>query len=117
MAVFSQEETIGSITTPISAVTVPVGIHANAWNNVAVAANGNSTISDLQYQTTVIVFGNSSAAVTLRLQASQDGVNFYTVVSLAVAIGNFGSTTSWGARYMRLQSSAASTITATIAGK
>lgn len=114
MGVYSQEEIIS---TPTSVVTVPVGTHANAWNNVAVAVNGVSAVLDAQYVTILTIFGNSSAAVTIRLQASQDGANFYTVTTIAAAIGNYGGTVSWGARYIRLQSSAASTLTATIAGK
>lgn len=95
-----------------------VGTHANAWNNVAVAAGGNSTAIDTEFTPHVTIFGNSSGTTTIRVQVSQDNVNFYQVSSFNVpGGGDFGFSATLGARYVRLQSSAARTITATIAGK
>lgn len=97
----------------------PVGAQANAWNGAVVAAGGNSAAVDLLYCTVCTIFGNVSAATNLTVQVSQDNVNWYNsdiVLNLAVA-GNFYRNFDCGARYLRLLSSAAATITATIAGK
>jgi hypothetical protein len=97
----------------------PVGIQANAWNNIAVLAAGVSTAIDIRYNQKASIFGNVSAATNLTIQYSQDNVNWYdseTIINIA-ATGNFGRTIDIAARYIRLKSSAAVTITATIAGK
>jgi hypothetical protein len=100
--------------------SVPVvGTHGNAWNAVAVAAGGDSVVIDTQYQPNISVFGNASAATTITAYVSQDGTNFYKTaneVALSAA-GNFHFSFITGARYVRLKSSAAATITATVAGK
>lgn len=104
----------------VDIATVPiVGVHANAWDNVAVGIAGTSTVIDCQYQRTISAFGNVSAATTVKVQVSQDGINFYDSGSEQVlaGAGNFHITLDTGARYIRLHSSAAATITATIAGK
>jgi hypothetical protein len=96
----------------------PVGTHANGWNNIAVSANGTSTAFDTIYTKTISVFGNASGATNLIVQLSQDNTNFYDsdkTITISGA-GNFGTTFETGARYIRLKSSAAATITATIAG-
>lgn len=95
----------------------PAGSQANAWNNVAVVANGNSNAIELAAQSTVTIFGNSSAAITLRIQVSQDNSNYYTFTSLSLTTGNFGTTVSLGCLYVRLQASGITTITATISAK
>lgn len=100
---------------------VPVGTNANAWNAASVSSGGNSNVIDLQYCRTVSIFGNVSGNVNpMRIQASQDNVNFFTITTISATTGNFGATLDWGARYLRLQSGqggAAVTITATVAGK
>lgn len=95
------------------------GSHANAWNAAVVGVDGNSTVFDARRLRAVSVFGNSSGATNIAVQASQDNVNFYTFDTIVVAgAGNFGKNyEAVGARYIRLQSSAAVTLTATIAGK
>lgn len=96
----------------------PIGTHANAWSAIAVAANGVSASLDTNYCQLISVFGNSSVATTLTIQYSQDNVNFYdSTQTISAPIGNFGVTFDTAARYIRLKSSAASTITATIAAK
>lgn len=100
--------------------SVPVaGAHANAWNAAAVAADGVSAVIDCQYQRTISAFGTVDAATTIKVQVSQDGTNFYDSGSEAVlaGAGDFHITLDTGARYVRLHSSAAATITATVAGK
>jgi len=96
-----------------------VGTHANAWNAVAVAANGTSAAIDCRYVPHISVFGNTSGNTTITIQESQDNTNFYDTETLAVGGGggNFGIKVTSGARYIRLKSSQAKTITATIAGK
>lgn len=93
------------------------GTQANAWNAVAVAANGVSASIDTQLAPNISVFGNvGGGATTLTVQFSQDNVNFYDATN-SVANGDFSVSGIYGARYIRLKSSNARTITATIAGK
>lgn len=105
----------------ISPNTAPIiqvnGTHANAWNAVAVGAGGTSNVIDCQYVSHITVFGNSSGNTTLSYQVSQDNSNFYTTATFTTGTGNFGADFTTGARYVRLQSNTARTITATIAGK
>lgn len=101
-------------------VVVPsVGTHANAWNAAAVLANGVSASLAVTSQRVVSGFGNASAATTITLQVSQNGTTFYDtpVTQTLSAAGDFHVTTNTGAAHARLKSSAAATITATIAGK
>lgn len=101
----------------VNAVPV-VGTHANAWNAAAVLAAGTSTSVDCQYASSISIFGNASAATTITVQYSQDNTNFYDdTIDTISANGNFAFNLTAGARYVRLKSSAAATITATIAGK
>ena len=98
--------------------TAPIGTQANAWNNTAVVNGTTSAVIDCQYTTTLTIFGTVSANINpLRIQASQDNVNFYTITTLSLATGNWGTTLSFGARYIRLQTGQSGTITATVAGK
>lgn len=96
-----------------------IGAEGNAWNAAVVGAGGTSNAIDTLDAANVSAFGNSNAATTITLQVSQDNVNFYdtaTNVVLAGA-GNFHISLSTGAKYARLKSSGAATITATIAAK
>jgi|SRR5579864_869238 len=105
-------------TVTVSNMVVPIGAHANAWNNTAVVNGTTSAIIDCQYVTTLTIFGTVSANLNpLRIQASQDGVNFYTISSVSLATGNWGTSLTFAARYCRLQAAAAANITATVAGK
>jgi hypothetical protein len=93
-----------------------VGTHANAWSAAAVLANGVSASIDTQNCPFISVFGNTDGATTITVQMSQDNTNFYDAES-TVANGDFSISNTYGARYIRLKSSQARTITATIAGK
>lgn len=104
----------------VDIATVPVvGVHANAWDNVAVGIAGTSTAIDCQYQYRISVFGTTSAATTITANVSQDGTNYYDSGNEQVlaGAGDFHFSFETGARYVQLVSSAAATITATIAGK
>lgn len=99
---------------------VPIGTHGNAWNAATVSSGGNSNVIDCQYAKTISIFGNSSNNLNpIRVQASQDNINFYTLVTFSISSGNFGTTIDFGARYLRLQSGQGNnfTLTATVAGK
>lgn len=95
-----------------------LGSQGNLWNNIAVGAGGFSNAFDSADYPFVAVFGNVSAATNIGIQVSADDANFYTVstINLAAA-GNFGSFFTAGAEWIRLQSSAAVTITATAQAK
>lgn len=104
----------------VDIATVPVvGIHANAWDNVAVGIAGTSTAIDCQYQYRISVFGTTSAATTITANVSQDGTNYYDSGNeqILAGAGDFHFSFETGARYVQLVSSAAATITATITGK
>ncbi len=105
-------------TVAVSNFALPIGSQANAWNNAAVVSGTTSAVIDCQYTATVSIFGTVSANLNpLRIQASQDNINFYTLTTLSLATGNWGTTISFGARYLRLQAGQTATITATVAGK
>lgn len=105
-------------TVTVSNIAVPIGVHANAWNNALVVSGTTSASIDCQFVTTLTIFGTVSANMNpLRIQASQDNVNFFTITTLSLATGNWGTTLTFAARYCRLQAGQAATITATIAGK
>ena len=96
-----------------------VGAHANAWSAAAVAAGGNSASIDCQYTPHISAFGTSNGNTTISLQVSQNDTDFYTAATVVVGGGggDFALNLTIGARYIRLQSSAARTITASITGK
>jgi hypothetical protein len=96
----------------------PLGVHANAWNAASVGANGTSAALDTWSCPYVSAFGNASAATTLTLQYSMDGSNFYAGPSVTLSgAGDFRLDATCAARFVRLLSSAAATITATLAAK
>jgi hypothetical protein len=96
----------------------PIGGQGNAWSAATVAANGTSAVVDTWSCPYVSAFGNASAATTLTLQYSADGSSFYDgpTVTLSGA-GDFHLDATTAARYLRLLSSSAATLTATIAAK
>jgi hypothetical protein len=100
------------------AAQLVVGSHANAWNATTVSAGGTSGPLDTQSTSVVSAFGNVNAATTIMLQVSQNNTNWYDTSHTQVLAGgdDFAFTATIGARYVRLKSSAAATITATIAG-
>jgi hypothetical protein len=102
----------GSVTTTPSTV----GTHGNAWNAAAVSANGTSASVDAQNTAFISIFGNTSGSTKITMQVSQNDTDFYDAVTLNTN-GNFYMSETVGARYIRLKSSEAVTITATITGK
>jgi len=104
----------------VSAQPFAGGTHANAWSAVAVSSSGVSTAFDTIgcRAGVTTVFGNTGGASTLTVQYSQNNATFYSsAVNTGSVSGNFGLSFAHGARYVRLISSAAVTITATIACK
>lgn len=96
----------------------PIGVHANAWKAAAVAANGTSAALDTWSCPFVSAFGNAGAATTITLQYSMDGNNFYAGPSVTLSgAGDFHIDATCAARFVRLLSSAAATLTATLAAK
>lgn len=96
------------------------GTQGNLWNAAVTGAGGNSAVLNLAGTIlggTVFasIFGHVSAATTILLQASADNVNFYTVDSITLtAASDFGFTDrTIAASFIRLQSSASVTATAT----
>jgi len=92
------------------------GTEGNAWAAVAVGAGGVSASIDTQLAPNISVFGNTSANTTITVQFSQNNAAFYDATTV-MANGDFSISGAWGARYIRLKSSIARTITATIAAK
>jgi len=99
--------------------TTPVGTQGNAWAAAAVLANGTSASIDCQFVPFITAFGSVSANTTITLQVSQDNATFYDALSTKItsAPADFVIFATSGARYTRLKSSAAATITASITGK
>lgn len=95
----------------------PLGVHANAWNNAA-TASGTSTALDTGGYPFVSAFGASDGAVTITLQYSMDGTNYYGGPTQVLSgAGDFRIDATCAARFVRLKSSAAVTCTATLAAK
>lgn len=95
-----------------------VGTHANAWDAAAVAIDGESAVIDVAKAPHLTVFGNASAATDIIVLGSQDGTNFYQVDTTTLAgAADFAFHLTTGMAYVKLRSSAAATITATVAGK
>jgi len=117
--VIASDQSAVPVTGAVTTTPPVIGTHGNAWNAAAVGAGGNSASIDTQYTPFVSIFGNADAATTITIQYSQDNANFYNGPTLAIpALGSdFASDITVGARYVRLQSSGAATITATVAGK
>jgi len=96
----------------------PIGVQGNAWNAASVGTNGTSAVIDTWSCPFVSAFGNAGAATTITLQYSMDGASFYTGPSTTLSgSSDFHIDATTAARYLRLLSSAAATITATIAAK
>lgn len=98
-------------------MNVQVGTHGNAWNAASVGAAGKSTAVELHNAFNVTAFGNTSGASTLTLEVSQNGTTWYAHPTSIAANGDFAQSWQIGAKWARLSSSAAVTITATLAAK
>lgn len=103
---------------PRAASTQILGATGNAWSAAAVGVGGTSTALDLSVTRDCSAFGNTSAASTITVQLSQDNATFRSSgINTGAVTGDFGINFTTGARYVRLISSAAATITATVACK
>lgn len=111
----SDQTAIAVTTTPVA----PVGAEGNAWLAAVVAAGGFSASIDLQFTPFVTVFGNADGQTIITAQFSQDDIAFYSGPTTVVPGGgsDFHMLLTLGSRYLRLRSSQARTITATIAAK
>lgn len=96
-----------------------LGTHGNAWPAATVVAlNDTSAVLDTLGMGTVSVFGTSNANITLTLQYSQDGSNWYnSAQTIATGTAAFGTTFTVGARFVRLHSGGAATVTVTLSAK
>ena len=114
----NQAQTLLNLQVIYSNFHVPQAIDSGSfkiWNaSVLSTINQPSTAYNSNFKNSVFTFfGNSSAATVLTVQLSNDGINFYntqTTYTLSAA-GNFGFTYSGVFNYIRLSSSAATTIT------
>jgi len=109
----------GTTLQPVANTPVVVGTHGNVWNGAVVSVGENSPSIDCQYVAAVSIFGHASSTTTLNVQVSQDNANWYAALAINVSVNgaDFYAEFSTGARYIRLGSTLATTITATIAGK
>lgn len=88
------------------------------WNATAVGVAGVSAAVVCADGPFVSAFGNSGAATTLTLQYSDDNVTYYDgPASVLAGASDFRIDATTGARWTRLKSSAAATITAIISAK
>ena len=105
-------------TSPRTAVPILRGSEGNAWTAAAVGVNGTSAALDTQWAMYCSAFGSTSAATTLTVQYSQNGTTFYSSATNTGAVtGHFGMSFNAAARYIRLISNDAATISATLACK
>jgi len=114
----NQAQTLLNLQVIYSNFHVPEAIDAGSfkiWNaSVLPTTNQPSLSYNSNFRNSLYTFfGESSAATVLTVQLSNDGVNFYntqTTYTIA-APGDFGFTYSTVCNYVRLISSAATTIT------
>lgn len=118
----SMSVVIASDQSPVDVSCVPqtVGSQANAWDGAVPGVDGDSAVIDCQYASVITVLINTSGATDITPYISHDNVTFYEddVNKQWGVDGDKVFTFSLGARYVRLRNStAAITITATVAGK
>jgi hypothetical protein len=96
-----------------------IGAPANAWNATVVGANATSGAIDTLDAANVSAFGHVSAATTITVQVSEDNITFYDTGSTSVLGGasDFHISLTSGAKYVRLKTLNAVTVTATISAK
>jgi len=104
---------------PLQAAGPVVGASANAWDDAAVGAGDDSASVDCFYQYRISAFGTADGATTISAWISQDDTTYFDTGESVVlsGAGDFHISFQTAARYVRLRSSDAVTITATIAGK
>lgn len=97
----------------------PIGNQGNAWNAAATGAGGNSNAVQVYDSPWVSVFGHVDGATTLTVCYSHDGVTWYASGNKATTTGagDFSIDFTTAAQWIRLQSSANVTATATVAAK
>lgn len=93
-----------------------LGSEANVANAQVFGGAGNTASFDTQGQPFLSIFGHVSAAVTLTIQFSADNVTFYASGTTIVLAGasDYGININPGARFIRVNVSAAVTITCTM---
>jgi len=96
----------------------PVGTQGNAFNAQAAGAGVASNIIEVWSCPYVSCFGHVSGATTLTMQYSIDKINFYNGPTVApTGAADFYLDFYTAARWVRVLTSGAVTITATIAAK
>jgi len=106
------------VTGTVISTPATVGTEGNAWLAAAVGAGATSASIDTQFTPFVSIFGSTNAVTTLTTQLSQDNITFYDDDTISVVSPfNFSAHLIVGARFIRLKTSAAITITATISAK
>jgi len=101
------------------------GFARDVADGLAVGAGGFSGIIDMPDMPFVTAFGSVSAATTITLQVAEarcppdtaDAWFDTQVTQVLAGAADFAISATIGARFARLKSSAAVTLTATIAGK
>lgn len=103
----------------IRVVLASTGTLANAWDAVAAGAGDTSDSVEVANQYRITAFGSSDAATTVSVWVSQDDTTYYDSGESQVlaAAGDFHISFETAAKYVRLKTSGAATITATIVGK
>ncbi len=106
-------------TASIDAKLTKAGAQDNAWAVAVVGALGTSAALDTANRSILSAFGNVDAATTITAQVSEDNVTYYDTPTNVVLGGasDFHITFTTAAKYVRLKSTLAATISATIVAK
>lgn len=114
-----QETASAASVASIDGKLTKTGASNNAWNATAVLAGGSSASLDTGNRSIVSGFGTSDAATTFTVQVSEDDVTYYDTLTTYVlaGAGEFHVTLTTAAKYVRLKSSGAATISATLVAK
>ncbi len=96
-----------------------LGAQGNAWLAAATGAGGFSAALDTLDASIVSAFGNVNGATTLTVQVSEDNATYYDTATTVVlgGAGDFHTSFTTAAKYVRLKSSNNVNATATLAAK
>lgn len=99
---------------PFAQQSTMVGEYGNLWNSQSIMAGTVSAAFDTKGFPHCTIFGATTVPSTLVIQASADGVNFYGGDILIMAFETYSTGLYMGQRWVRLTSSAATTISGTV---
>ena len=94
-----------------------IGSQGNLWNNASVAPNEASPAIDVTGVVELSIIGTTDVKTTLSIELSLDNMHFYESLAVPGTIGDFVIDLKTAVPWVRIRSSAACVITASLGGK